>query len=172
MVLPYETLFDSNLASAALPNNSITQALFSQDLSSFALLIGLGGAILSALAYVIVRRLGSTEHPLVIVFYFPLIALPISLPFFYQDMVMPSLQGFSYLVLVGCFTQVGQVYLTKAMAIESAGKNTAYAYTQVIFATLWGFFFLGEIPAITTIIGASLILLGAYFNIAFKTRAE
>lgn len=154
------------------PFETLQETLSTDTLSPFALIVGLGGAILSALAYIIVRKLGSTEHPLVIVFYFPLVALPASVPFFYQDFVMPNTIGFFYLLMVGCLTQVGQIYLTKAMALESAGKNMAYSYTQVLFATVFGVLFLNETPSFATIMGALLILLGAYLNIAFKPRAR
>src|SRR5262245_42185197 len=47
-------------------------------------LTGVGFALLAAacssVAYVTVRKLAQTEHPLVIVFYFPLIAAPLALP--------------------------------------------------------------------------------------------
>ena len=42
--------------------------------------LALSGAILSACAYVSVRALGRTEHPLVIVFYFPLVGLLLTAP--------------------------------------------------------------------------------------------
>ncbi len=40
----------------------------------------LGGAVLTAVAYVGVRELSRTEHPLMIVLWFPLVAVPASLP--------------------------------------------------------------------------------------------
>jgi len=42
--------------------------------------LALGAAICSSCAYVTVRQLSRTEHPLVIVFYFPLVATPLALP--------------------------------------------------------------------------------------------
>lgn len=141
------------------------------EFSHFALLIGVCGAMMSALAYIIVRRLSPTEHPLVIVFYFPMVALPASLPFIYDSFVVPNALTLVYLLLVGCFTQVGQIYLTKAMKLESAGKTTAYSYLQVVFAALLGIAFLGEVPSVSTLVGAGLIMCGAYLNIAFKSRS-
>ena len=43
-------------------------------------LIGIAGALMTALAYVSVRRLSETEHPLVIILYFPMISVPLTLP--------------------------------------------------------------------------------------------
>lgn len=152
---------------------SIEAIQFSAEvLPPIAVACGIAGAVLSAVAYVIVRKLSATENPYVIVFYFPLIALPASLPFIAQNFVVPDLTGLIYLILVGCLTQFAQVSLTKAMAIGDAGKNTAYSYMQVVFAASWGLMFLGEIPSLATVIGAGCILVGAYINIAFKSRAE
>jgi len=154
-----------------LPQSFESLLISTDQLPPLAIATGIGGATLSAIAYVIVRRLSQTENPYVIIFYFPFVALPASIPFFYNDFVMPDGIGWLYLLLVGCFTQLGQVMLTKAMALSGAGKNTAYSYTQVVFAASLGFVFLGEIPSIATLLGAACILLGAWVNIAFKSRA-
>lgn len=126
---------------------------------------GLTGAVGSAIAYVIVRRLSQTEDPSVIIFYFPLVSLPLSLILAYQDFVIPSFQATIVLILVGVFTQVGQVGLTKAMKVEEAAKASAYSYVQVIFAGILGFVLFDEIPPLATFIGGSLIILGALINV-------
>jgi drug/metabolite transporter (DMT)-like permease len=53
-------------------------------------LAALAGALLTALAYVSVRDLGRSEHPLVIVFYFPLVSVPFSLPLVLLQPVWPA----------------------------------------------------------------------------------
>ena len=47
----------------------------------FHIAVALMGALCSGSAYTLVRKMRSTEHPLVIVFYLPLLSVPISLPF-------------------------------------------------------------------------------------------
>ena len=145
------------------------QALESAQFPPVAVAMGLGGAFLSGLAYIVVRKLSLTEEPAVIVFYFPLVALPIALPFVIIDFVMPDALTLVYLGLVGCFTQVGQIYITKAMKLENAGKVAAYGYTQIVFATLLGVFFLTEIPTVHTLIGTGLIIVGAFINMKSKS---
>lgn len=136
-----------------------------ERLDTLAVAVAVGGAFFSAAAYVAVRKISATEHPLVIVFYFPLISLPLSL-FFAGDWVWP--QGLEWLWLfgVGAFTQMGQVYLTLGLQRESAGKATALSYTQVVFAAVWGVLFFGEIPDAWTLAGAALILVGALVNVS------
>ena len=128
------------------------------------------GAFGSAIAYVLVRRLSQSEDSSVIIFYFPLIALPLSLIFLGNDFVMPSLEALVLLLLVGIFTQVGQVGLTKAMQTEYAGTVTAYAYVQVVFSVILGVVFFNEIPQAMTWVGGSLIIAGALINVFWKRK--
>ena len=126
------------------------------------LLAALAGAFGSAVAYVIVRKLSQTEDSSVIIFYFPLVALPSSLLLLGDGFVMPNAEALVLLLLVGVFTQVGQVGLTKAMAAEEAGKASAYAYVQVVFSAILGVIFFAEIPTIWTLAGGCLILAGRW----------
>ncbi|WP_415886407.1 DMT family transporter [Neptuniibacter sp. QD37_6] len=137
-------------------------------LPMLSLLAALAGALGSAIAYVIVRKLSQTEDSSVIIFYFPLVALPTSLLLLGGDFVMPGLDALLLLLLVGVFTQVGQIGLTKAMAAEEAGKASAYAYVQVIFSAILGVIFFDEIPTLWTTIGGCLILAGALINALWK----
>lgn len=129
---------------------------------------GLLGAIGSAVAYIIVKQLTKTDDSSVIVFYFPMVAIPISIFLLGDDFVMPSLAACLVLVLVGIFTQVGQIGLTKAMHSADASKATAYAYVQVLFSILIGWVYFNEIPVITTIIGGTFIMAGALINVLWK----
>ncbi len=135
-------------------------------------LLSVGAALLgafgSAAAYVIVRQLSRSEDGSVIIFYFPLIALPASLILLGDDFVMPGAQALVLLILVGLFTQIGQIGLTKAMAAESAGKATAYSYVQVIFSAILGMIFFAETPTFWTLMGGGLIITGALINALMK----
>lgn len=145
---------------------------FNPDTASSLPLFSVGAALLgalgSAIAYVFVRRLSQTEDGSVIIFYFPLIALPLSLMLLGSDFVVPTLEAAVLLLLVGIFTQVGQIGLTKAMAIEKAGKASAYAYVQVVFSALLGWVFFAEVPTIWTIAGGGFIIGGALVNALWK----
>ena len=120
----------------------------------------LGGVTCSAIAYVTVRKLSRTEHPLVIVMYFPLIATPLALPWMLASFVMPQPIDWLLLVAIAVATQIGQVFLTMTLTIESAGKTTSLNYLQVPFAMLWQLAVFGEIPTRWTLGGAGLILGG------------
>ena len=131
----------------------------------FSVFIALLGALGSGTAYVIVKRLSKTEDSSVIIFYFPLIALPLSLILLGDGFVMPNGEALLLLLFVGIFTQIGQVGLTKAMQTEVAGKVSAFSYVQVVFSTILGVLIFNEIPSVWTLIGGILIILGALVNV-------
>jgi len=129
---------------------------------------GVLGAFGSAVAYVIIKKLTKTDDSSVIIFYFPLVAFPISMIMLGSDFVVPSLTATGLLILVGIFTQVGQVGLTKALHSADANKATAYAYVQVLFSVFIGWAYFSEVPVVTTIMGGGLIMVGALINVLWK----
>jgi len=130
------------------------------SLPPLALMAAVGGAFFSGCSYVIVRKLSAREHPLVIVLYFPLVSVPLTIPTIGSNFVMP--QGWEWILLVGvgCATQAGQVWLTRGLQTLPAARATAISYSQVVFATLWGILFFAEIPDLWTGVGAALIVGG------------
>lgn len=140
----------------------------SVSIDDFALLVAVVGAFGSGVAYVIVRKLSQTEDPSVIVFYFPLVALPFSLFLLGGGYVIPDLATCGLLLLVGIFTQVGQVGLTKSMQTEPAGRATAFSYLQVIFSAALGWYVFEEMPDIWVWLGALSILCGALVNMLWR----
>ena len=147
------------------------EILFGVNENSFSLLAIIAavlGAFGSAVAYVLVRKLNETEDASVIIFYFPMVALPISLCLLGDGFIMPTGWTWLTLLFVGVFTQMGQIGLTKAMMTETASKATAFSYLQVVFSVLLGWFIFGEIPDVWVILGGGLILFGAIINVFWK----
>lgn len=143
----------------------------STNLAFWPVMAGLGGALGSGIAYTLVRKLVATEHPSVIVLYFPLVCIPGTLLLGATDFIWPDAMGWSVLVGVGCFTQLGQLTLTKAMQLDSASRATSLSYIQIVFAAFLGWLFFAEVPALTTQIGAGLILLGAMVSALLQPAA-
>ncbi|WED25346.1 DMT family transporter [Vibrio sp. DW001] len=135
------------------------------DLPLFSVGIALMGALFSSVAYVIVRKLSQTEDSSVIIFYFPLVALPISLLLIGDSFVWPSIHIVIMLVMLGVFTQIGQFGLTKAMQTQAAGKASAYSYVQILFSALLGVVFFSEIPSMWSYLGGAFIVTGALINV-------
>lgn len=131
---------------------------------------GLGGALGSGIAYTLVRKLVATEHPSVIVLYFPMVCLPGTLLLGGGDFIWPTVAGWWVLLGVGCFTQFGQLALTKAMQMDAASRVTSLSYVQIIFAAVLGWLVFGEIPTQATLLGGGLILLGAIVSVWMQPR--
>ena len=75
--------------------------------------------------------------------------------------VWPS--GGEWLVLlgVGVATQFAQICLTRGLSLVPAGRAMTVAYTQILFAALWGALFFAEYPDGWTVVGALLVIIGA-----------
>lgn len=139
-------------------------------LDGLGLLAACLGAFFSACAYVTVRTLGQGEHPLVIVLYFPLIALPGSLLTMAPNALMPEGIEWLWLALLGISTQIGQVALTRGLSSDAAGRMAAYSYVQVPFAGLWGVWLFSEQPSALSLAGAVLIITAALVNLRTAAR--
>ncbi len=133
--------------------------------------IALLGAIFSAAAYVSVRRLGRTEHPLVVVFYFPLVTVPLALPFAVAGWIWPT--GVEWLLLlgIGVSTQMGQVWITRGLQLEAAGRATAVGYLQIVFAVVFGAVVFREIPGPGAVMGTVLVV-GSTLALVWRSQKQ
>jgi len=132
--------------------------------------IGLVSACFSGLAYNCIRLLRNTEHPLVVVFYFPLVATPIMAVLSYFNWVKPQGIDWVYLILLGIITQIAQIYMTKGIQSDRAGNIMTYKYIGVLFAFVYGYLFFGETYSFMSIFGIFLLLSGVLLNIVFKYK--
>jgi drug/metabolite transporter (DMT)-like permease len=128
-------------------------------LDPVAVAVALCGAILSAAAYVTVRLLAS-EHHLVVIFYFAVISTLGALPGTALAPVIPGALDILILLGVGVSTHLGQIFLTKGLHLERAGRATATALVQIVFAAIWGAIFFSQIPGPVGLAGAALIVTG------------
>lgn len=120
--------------------------------------VALSGAFFSGSAYMLVRRMRVSEHPLVIVFYLPLMSVPLSLPFAIAEWRWPNATEWLLLIGVGATTQLAQVSMTRGLQMERTARATTVGYLQVAFAVVWGALVLGEIPDVWTLAGAVTII--------------
>lgn len=143
----------------------------SASYDELAIVAAILGAFGSGVAYVLVRQLSATEDPSVIIFYFPLFALPLSLLLLGDNFVMPQGWQWLLLLLVGVMTQIGQIGLTRAMQTETASRATSFSYLQVVFAIILGWVFFAEIPSLWVYCGAALIIIGSMVNVVYGKKA-
>ena len=122
--------------------------------------IAITGSFLTGVAYVLVRQATKVnEHPLVVMFYFPLFTVPICLPLLLSNWVHPSMKEWGFLLLIGVCTQLGQFFLTHGYKELPAAKAAPMSYVQVPFAMIMGLIFFGEAISLMFIVGSLLVFL-------------
>ena len=134
------------------------------------ILIGVTSAFFTGLAYNLVRKLKATEHPLVIIFYFPLVTLPLSLIYTYFDWVTPEGMDWLILLMVGLCTQVAQYFMTRSLQVEEISKVSILNYIGILYSLAFGFLIFGELYNALTYVGMFLVLVGVILNIRYKLK--
>jgi drug/metabolite transporter (DMT)-like permease len=81
-----------------------------------------------------------------------------SIDFLIRAWVLPGLTDFLLIGSCGVIAAIAMTLLTQAYRIAKASVVTSFEYTGMLWAPLWGFLFFGEIPHLTTIAGAVLII--------------
>lgn len=143
---------------------------FDSRISIEHLLLGLAASVFTGLAYNFIRKLKTSEHPLVIIFYFPLVTLPLSLVFSVFQWVTPVGLDWIILLFVGVFTQVAQYFMTKSYQAEELSKVSIINYTGMVYSLAFGFIIFGETYNVFTYLGMVLVLGGVVLNVWYKQK--
>ncbi|WP_234795048.1 DMT family transporter [Hymenobacter arizonensis] len=134
--------------------------------------IGVFGALLSGLSYNAIRRLRGREHPLVIVFYFPLISLPLAALGCLFSWQLPQGTDWLWLLACGAFTQGAQVAMTRAYQLERLSRVAPLNYLGMFYALGLGYVFFAESFGPVAYAGMTLVLLGVGLNAWYTSRAD
>lgn len=118
--------------------------------------------LVAAFAYsaynITTRFVGRNEDPWTSLLYtalFGAVVMTIAVPFYWQPLDLTS--GLLMLVIAG-FGTLSQLLLIRALSIGEAGMLAPFAYTGLVFATVWGVVFFDEYPDFWTVIGALIIV--------------
>jgi drug/metabolite transporter (DMT)-like permease len=164
-VKPWQWLFFLiSFAGVLAIQGGVTQA------DAFYLWIGVLSSLFSGLAYTIIRKLNTREHPLVIIFYFPLVTIPIVGTYSLFNWVRPEGWDWPLLLAVGLLTQLGQYYMTMSYQEEEISKVANLNYIGIIYALILGYLLFAEAFDWLTYGGMALVLLGVYLNMRFKRQ--
>jgi drug/metabolite transporter (DMT)-like permease len=124
-------------------------------------LVGVGGSMLSGLAYILVRQLSRAEHPMTILIWFPLASIPLSLlaTLAAGEAALPrngsEVAGH---LLVTLTALVGQVALTFGLARAGAARATAVTLSGPVFGVAFGYALFGTVPTPASLAGMLLVL--------------
>ena len=132
---------------------------------NWAVLVGIAGGFLAAVAKVSIRRLSRTEPNLRVVTYFALVGTIVSAGPAAFSWSTPDAKGILLMVAIGFVGTLGQLALTRAYSISNAGKVAPLTYFSVIFGGIYGFIFWGEIPQERFLMGALLIAIAGILTL-------
>lgn len=132
------------------------------------LLMGFSSSLFSGIAFNCIRKINTSEHPLVIIMYFPLVTLPITGIWSFFNWVTPTGYDWFILILVGILTQIAQYFMTRAFQNEEISKVASLRYLGIIYALIFGYLFFDEHYTIMVYAGMALTILGVLLNIWYK----
>ncbi len=143
---------------------------FDSRISHKHLIMGIIASLFMGLAYNFVRKLKNSEHPLVIIFYFPLVMLPVTGIWSATIWVQP--EGWDWLILlaVGLCTQIAQYFMTKSYQSEEVSKVSIINYVSIIYALTFGWLIFDETFNLMTYAGMGLVLVGVVLNVVLKNK--
>ncbi len=143
---------------------------FDFRISTLDVSIGLGAALFAGLAYNMIAKSKGKDHPLVIIFYFPLLTIPFVSIYCLFNWVNPIGIDWLFLLLIGISTQIAQYYMTLSYQSANLAKVASLNYLSVIYALLFGYFLFNETFNTMSIIAIGIILLGVILNLLHKQK--
>lgn len=141
---------------------------FDSSISPLLFFMGIGSAICAGLAYNFIRKVKNTDHPLVVVLYFPLVATPVMGIISLFNWVQPIGWEWALLLLMGVLTQIAQINMTKALQMVEVNEITGLKYLGVIFALGFDYFLFDHGYSNLVLIGMFMVVGGVILNLLFK----
>ena len=132
-------------------------------------LAALGGASISAVTMLLVRKLVRTERTPTIVIWFSLTASAaalLSIPFGWEPIT--GMQAV-FLVSAGICGGVAQIFMTEAYRHAEASTVAPFEYTSMILAIAVGYLVFGDVPTIYMLVGGSIVI-GAGIFIVWREQ--
>lgn len=134
------------------------------EISLFWLGLGIIAAVFSGIAYTSIMKLKSTDAPITIVMFFPMIAIPVMTILCFWGFTTPQGIEWLFLILIGVFTQFAQIMLTKALHSGTAATIVPFQYLGAIYTFLLGFYLFDESLSLLVDAGIVIVILSVVVN--------
>lgn len=135
-------------------------------------LVPLGGAVALAGYSIMSRYLSSRDAFHTHTLYMGIVGLLISLPFGLWQWLTPNLSQWLMLMAISGLNIAAQLFFIQALKHANASVLQPYNYTLLLFAAVFAFLLLGEVPAISTLVGAALIVIAGLIMMNHAHRAS
>ncbi len=136
------------------------------------LFIGGLSAFFAAVAYFATMKCKHTDHPVLIVMYFHLIATPVMGSISLANWVPISVNTTLIGLAIGVLSVVAQVSMSAAILKEDASAVIPIKYVGAILALGVGYFFFGETLSLTAVFGIFLVIAGVTLNTFVKRPSQ
>lgn len=134
-------------------------------------LVGAFGGLSAGAAYTFVRILGKHKvEGSYIVWFFSTFSSLVAVPFMIFDPRAIPLRQLLLLLGAGLASCGGQFAITAAYSNSPAREISIFDYSQIIFATLFSFFILGEVPDRYSFIGYAIICLASFIMFTINKK--
>lgn len=143
---------------------------FDEAIAPIGLVLVLTASVFSGLVYIVIRKIGMSEHPVVIVNYFMCIATVVGGLGAIFTWVVPQTADLILLFSLGVFGYFGQLFMTKAFQMGETNVIAPIKYVEVVFAIIVGVGFLGETYSVWSFVGMALIISGLLLNLWYKGK--
>jgi drug/metabolite transporter (DMT)-like permease len=145
---------------------------FDPRVTTLQVIIGLVGALSAGMAYNSIRKLRTSDHPLVIIFYFPLVTIPITGVYLLTNWLTPTFFELMILIGIGVVTQFAQFFMTKAYQSDALSKIAPIQYIGIVFALAIGYLLFDETYDLNSGLGIIIIILAVVLNVWYKISLE
>lgn len=120
---------------------------------------GVFSAFCYAIRFLLMKKLVSSYHGSMLMFYQMLIVAAVTIPYLFIKDVSSVSHQYPYLLLLGILTTaVGHTLMTLMLKHFKASTASIISSIQPVFGIILAFVFLSEIPSLNTFIGGFLIL--------------
>lgn len=140
--------------------------------SFFYTLLGIVSAFGSGVAYNLVRKLKDDEHPLTIILHFQIVGVLVGFVSLFFMREMPAGRDWFYLLLIGIFSQLGQMFLTNALSREKAASVAIIIYSGLIYGIAFGWIFYNESQSYAALFGMLLVVIGVAASVLYGKRVQ
>jgi drug/metabolite transporter (DMT)-like permease len=118
------------------------------------------GALASAFAMIMLRRISQRETPESISLHFSLVAATACLVLALPTLAVPSARDIGCMIAAGLSAGMAQIAMTRAYALERAARVSGLSYLTVVVSALLGVTFLGEAAPPRALAGMVLVIAG------------
>ena len=139
-------------------------------MNNYGLFLAVLSAIFSGFVYVVISKIGKSEHPVVVVNFFMFISTLVGGLLSINNWQNPQGMEWVLLLSLGIFGFFGQVFMTKAFQVATTNQVAPLKYLEVIFTVLIGLSLFGEIYTLWSILGIFMIILGLLLNVWYKSN--